>query len=113
MVSDSQISLSWNDNADNETASEIERQVDGDGWSAHDSLGANVTNYSDSGLTADTTYSYRVRATNGSGDSGWSNSDSATTPGELPYNDNLSEMDLPVIGYVSNTVAPIDRRDSN
>ena len=43
VVSDSQISLSWRDNADNETASEIQRAVNGGGWSAHDTLGANVT----------------------------------------------------------------------
>ncbi len=40
----------------------------------------NVTSFSDSGgLSPDTTYDYRVRATNGAGNSGYSNTASATT----------------------------------
>jgi hypothetical protein len=42
-------------------------------------VGANVTSYDDTGLTPDTTYTYRVRAYNANGDSGFSNEDSATT----------------------------------
>jgi hypothetical protein len=42
-------------------------------------VGTNVTAYSNTGLTAGTSYSYRVRATNSSGDSPYSNTASATT----------------------------------
>jgi hypothetical protein len=73
-VSSSQIDLSWTDNADNETGFKIERdsvQID--------TVGANVTNYSDSGLEPSTTHTYRVCAYNGAGDSGYCDPASATT----------------------------------
>src|SRR5439155_22918426 len=41
--------------------------------------GSNVTGFSDSSLTAGTTFWYRVRATNSTGDSAYSNTVSATT----------------------------------
>jgi superfamily II DNA or RNA helicase len=42
-------------------------------------VGAGVTSYTDTGLTASTTYQYRVRAYNVGGDSAYSNTASATT----------------------------------
>ncbi|MDQ7053074.1 MAG: fibronectin type III domain-containing protein [candidate division KSB1 bacterium] len=36
-------------------------------------VGANVTNYSDTGLNPNSTYTYRVRAFNADGNSGYSN----------------------------------------
>lgn len=80
-VSASQINLSWVDNSTNETAFLIER-CQGSGCSAFTqiaSVGADVTTYSDSGLTAGTSYSYRVRASNSAGASAYSNTASATT----------------------------------
>ena len=47
-------------------------------------VGANVTSYNNTGLTASTSYSYRVAATNGAGTSGYSNTASATTQGTVP-----------------------------
>jgi hypothetical protein len=61
-VSGSNVSLSWTDNANNETGYEIERSNSSSGgYSTLASLGANTTSYSDNGL-ADGTYYYRVRA---------------------------------------------------
>jgi hypothetical protein len=45
------------------------------------SLSGSATSYSDTGLSALTTYFYRVQATNSAGGSGYSNTASATTPG--------------------------------
>jgi len=73
-VSSSQIDLIWQDNADNEKGFKIER-----GSVQIDTVGANVTSYSDSGLDPLTTYTYRVRAYNDADDSAYSNEDSATT----------------------------------
>ena len=80
-LSSSQISLSWADNALNEDGFKIERCA-GSSCSAFTqiaSVGANVTTYTNSSLSASTTYTYRVRAFNISGDSGYSNTASVTT----------------------------------
>ena len=79
-VSSSQIDLSWVDNASDETNFEVERSLDGVNFAlVPPPLDANTTSYSDSGLAASTTYSYRVRATNANGASAYSNTASATT----------------------------------
>ncbi len=79
-VSSSQINLSWTDNATNETGFKIERKTGAGGTYAEiATVGAGVAAYSDTGLTAATTYFYRVRATNAIGDSAYSNEASATT----------------------------------
>ena len=79
-VSTTQINLTWSDNASNETGFKIERKTGSGGTYAQiGTVGANVTSYSDSGLTSGTTYYYRVRANNAVGDSGYSNEANATT----------------------------------
>lgn len=93
-VSSSQINLAWTDGSSNEDGFRIERctgdVVTCDGNPANYAqiaqVGANVTSYSNTGLTGSTTYSYRVRAFNSAGDSNYSNSDDATTlaPPVLP-----------------------------
>ena len=75
------IDVRWTDNATNEGSYILERATS----SAFSSvttitLGANTTSYSDSGLSASTTYWYRVKATSGSVSSAYSNVVSATTP---------------------------------
>jgi YD repeat-containing protein len=79
-VSSSQINLSWTDNSTNETGFKIERKKESTGtYSEIKTLGANVTTYSDTGLTPDTTYYYKVRAYNAGGDSNYSNEANDTT----------------------------------
>ncbi len=80
-VSVSQIDLAWADNADNEDGVKIERCT-GTGctdFAQITTVASNVTTHSDTGLTADTTYCYRVRAFNAGGDSDYSNVACATT----------------------------------
>lgn len=79
-VSPSQILLSWADNSTNETAFIIERSLNNVSFSQVASLAANVTRFVNSGLTAGTTYYYRLRGTNMAGASGYSNTTNATTP---------------------------------
>ena len=79
-VSSSQINLSWANNASNATAIKVYRSTDGVSFTAIASnLAPSATSYSDRGLSASTTYYYRVRATNSVGDSPDSNVASATT----------------------------------
>jgi hypothetical protein len=78
-VSDTQINLTWSDNANNESGFELERSPDGTTWALIATVGANVRSYSNSGLLPSTAHSYRARAYNAAGYSGYSNVASATT----------------------------------
>lgn len=80
-LSASSIQLLWTDNAFNETLYHVER-CQGAGcanFTEIAQLGVNTATYSDNGLPINTTYVYRVRASNSDGYSGYSNSASATT----------------------------------
>lgn len=78
-LSSSQISLAWLDNSNNETGFSLERSLDGANWSPFATVGSNIASYADSGLNAATTYYYRVRAYNSSGNSAYSNISSTPT----------------------------------
>ena len=81
-VSRTRITLSWTDNSGNEAGFRIERCT-GAGCTNFTQIaqvGAGVTSFSNSDLRRRTDYSYRVRAFNAVGDSGYSNTASATTP---------------------------------
>ncbi len=76
----SSLTLGWNDNSDNETGFRIERQTEGSStWVHVKNTAANATSWTNVGLTADTTYTYRVRAFNADGATAWSNQASNTT----------------------------------
>ena len=59
-VSDTQINVSWNDTSNNETGFLVERSTDGNNWTQVGTVGANVTSYQATGLTAATTYYFRA-----------------------------------------------------
>jgi len=73
------INLSWGDNSDDELGFAIERSTDNVNFESAGSTGANVTTFSDSGLTPETQYWYRVNAFNAGGNSSFSNTATATT----------------------------------
>lgn len=78
--SDSQINLSWVDTSTNADEFQIERSVGGAAtWVLIDTVPSAQTSYSDTGLSADSTYDYRVMASNVHGLSGPSDTASATT----------------------------------
>lgn len=80
-VPSSQINLTWVDSDNTEVGFKIERcsGVGCTNFAQIAMVGANVTTYSSTGLTASTSYSYQVRAYNPAGDSGYSNIASAVT----------------------------------
>jgi len=85
VISSSHIDLSWTDNSNDETGFKIERKTGtGGAYTQIATVGSNVATYSDTGLTVNTTYYYRVRACNTSGDSGYSNEANATTSNVPP-----------------------------
>lgn len=79
-VSSAQINLTWTDNANSETGFKVERSSNGGKWVQIATVNANTTSYSNTGLSRNTSYSYRVRAYNAAGNSGYSNTASAKTP---------------------------------
>ncbi|NJM16738.1 MAG: carbohydrate-binding protein, partial [Bacteroidales bacterium] len=93
-TSASQIDLVWIDNSNNETGFRIERKTGSAGtYAIIATLGAGVTTYSNTGLSASTTYYYRVRAYNSVGNSNYSNQANATTQGLPMLSDTLHHSD--------------------
>jgi fibronectin type 3 domain-containing protein len=76
------VNLSWTDTANNETGVKIERKVGAGAYAEIAQAPADATSYVDMTTLANTTYTYRVRATNAAGDSAYSNEATVTTPAE-------------------------------
>jgi hypothetical protein len=67
-----QLTLTWTDNASNESGFRVERRLNPAGsYSEIRTLGPNVTTYADTTVTAGQGYCYRVRAYNSAGNSGY------------------------------------------
>lgn len=82
-VSYNQINLTWTDNSNNETDFIVERKL-GDAnsanpWGPAGGSGQNIPSFPDGNCLPGTTYTYRVKAVNAGGSSGWSNLATATT----------------------------------
>ncbi len=82
-ISAAEARLTWQDNASDEQYYRIERSNDGATFAQVGLVGANTTTWSNSGLSAETTYFYRVRASAGTSYSDYSNVVSVTT-GQAP-----------------------------
>lgn len=82
-----QFTLNWTDNSNNESGFRIERAPGlsaTTGFTEIGTVGANIQTYVDTNLPNSTAYSYRVRAYNAAGNSGYSNTASGTTPANTP-----------------------------
>lgn len=80
VISQTQIDLSWQDNANNEIGFKIERSTgDQSNFTQIATVGADVTTYQDKVLSANTVYFYRVRAYNGDGNTVFSSQATTTT----------------------------------
>lgn len=76
----SSLTVNWNDNANNETNYVVERSSDGTNFTVIATVGANITTYNDTGLTPNTQYYYRIKATNATDSSVYTSNASVTTP---------------------------------
>ena len=73
LAGSSTASLTWLSHSTDETGFQIERSTDGSNFSLTGTVAAGVTSFSASGLTANQTYSFRVRAMDGTTPSSYSN----------------------------------------
>jgi titin len=69
----STIALAWMDNSSDEDGFKIERKISGENFSEIATAGSNVNFFNDTGLSAGTTYVYRVRAYQSASISNYSN----------------------------------------
>jgi titin len=76
--------LTWSDNSSDEVGFTIERSGNGVDFAEIATLGAGTTSFVDTGLSARTTYWYRLNAFNGAGYSGFSGTVTVTTPDAAP-----------------------------
>lgn len=90
-ASQTQINLSWRDNSSDETFFRVERKPAGAStWVEIAVVSANSTSYLDSSVTCGSTYTYRVRASNGNGFSAYSSEVTGLTNACLNTPENLS-----------------------
>src|SRR5437870_1278195 len=82
-ASSSQVNLTWTDNSDNESAFAVWRSAGGGAFGRIAALPPNSTSYTDTAVSAGTSYTYEVRAINNGGASPWSNQ-ATVTPTGLP-----------------------------
>jgi regulation of enolase protein 1 (concanavalin A-like superfamily) len=83
-ISPTQVNVTWIDTVTNELSFKIERSTDGTAFSLLGTAPAGATTYSDTTVAAGTSYWYRVRASNASGDSYFSGPSKVTTPTPPP-----------------------------
>ena len=107
-VNSNAISIAWADNSNNETGFKIERRVGAGNFSEIAISPANSTSYFDSGRTAGTLYTYRVRATNAVGDSPYSNTASAVTPQSGSGGGGIIQSGNPPATPTALTASPIN-----
>lgn len=72
------VNLTWTDNSADETSFVVERKVGAGSYSTLASKSANATSHEDNSVSYNTSYTYRVKASNGSGDSAYTSEVSIT-----------------------------------
>jgi hypothetical protein len=78
------INLAWHDNSNNEMKFEVQRQLGSAEFEHLEDVSGNSTSYLDGSAEGETNYSYRVRALNIAGSSGFTNIVNITTPPKAP-----------------------------
>lgn len=95
-LSETSVSLVWDDRSDNETAFEIERSINGINFTPVTSVDPDTETYTDNGLNLASRYYYRIRAKNDFGTSYYSNVVSVITQGKntAPTLDAIANQDI-------------------
>ncbi|MDW7676171.1 MAG: fibronectin type III domain-containing protein, partial [Bacillota bacterium] len=93
-VSANSVTLTWQDKSNNETGFKIERKTGSGSYSEITTVSANTTSFTNTGLSNNTIYTYRVRAYNAAGNSAYSNEISAKTGVVLARPENLETSSI-------------------
>ena len=99
-----EVRLAWEDRADNEDGFAIERASFAGAWNEIARVGANVASFKDTTMSPNGSFSYRVRAFNAAGYSGYSNVGSASTAdttGSIRFGVSLPDRWLGVLVWDS------------
>ena len=112
-LSATELSLSWNDNSDDESGFDLQRSTDQINWTSVAAPGRNVTSITDNNLESETTYHYRIFAENIVGSSPASNTASATTAVLPPYLNYAAVAETPVTGAVLGNFSTTVSNDGN
>lgn len=117
VVSSSQINLSWTDNSTNETGFNIERKTGTGIYAVVGTTATNVTLFNDTGLTPNTTYTYRVYSNNSVGNSlTYSNEVTKTTINSTAVNvlgPNVNDIDGNTYQSVTNCGLTFTKQNLN
>src|SRR5207247_1858374 len=111
---DTTAQLSWSDNSTTEDGVAIERKTGTSAYVEIVRVAAEAISYTDTGLTAGTTYTYRVRAFNAAGYSTYSNEASVTTAQAgptrtfTPIGDTYVDSSVPSSNYGTKTNLSVD-----
>lgn len=100
----SKVIVNWKDNSTTETNFVIERSTDGVSFAQIAQVAANITTYTDSDLTPNTLYYYRVKAITATDSSGYSEVNSLTTPA-IPATPTKATTPTPTIGSNNEVLA--------
>jgi subtilisin family serine protease len=79
LVTLTRVDVSWTDKSTEETSFQVERREGSGSWTLVANVAANTTTHSDQTVARDRTYSYRIRAANEAGTSGYTNEPSVAT----------------------------------
>lgn len=94
--SDTQARVTWTNGSSSTSAPRsnvlIERQTDGGSWVQLASLGADVVNYTDNGISSNHSYAYRVRSQGLGGTSGYSTSGTIYTSPATPNSVTVAKV---------------------
>ncbi|MEI6946850.1 LamG-like jellyroll fold domain-containing protein [Paraflavisolibacter sp. H34] len=94
----STVVVKWTDNSDNEDFFVLERSADGLSYTDIYHPAAGATQYSDAGLTPNTTYYYRIKAVSGTEASAYATAVSVKTP-QLPTAPSAAATPTPANGF--------------
>ncbi|MFC3094499.1 reprolysin-like metallopeptidase [Alteromonas sediminis] len=102
-ISFNSVSLTWQDNANDENGFVLQRRTSGGAWQTIASLAQNTQSFTDTGLVEQTTYEYRIAADNNAGFSDYSNTVLATTLTQPDSITEYAEGEIFGTGQITNT----------